>query len=161
VKDQANTYILFSVAETTYALPSENVRHMEMVEQITPVPKAPAYIDGVVFSRGQIVPVVNVRARFGFDRVPHDVRTRLLVVHTGDRAVALLVDSAREFVVIPRASIQPPGNGIAGLSGQYLTGFATLDDRLVLMLDLDELLGGSMTIDAGAAGEPSDAAAPL
>ena len=64
-------YILFIVAGTTYALPSHEVAHVEMVEQITRVPNAPAFVDGVVFSRGQVVPAVNLRARFGFERAPY------------------------------------------------------------------------------------------
>ena len=97
------TYILFSVAGTTYALPSSEVRHMEMVEQVTAVPNAPPFVDGVVFSRGQVVPVVNLRARFGFERARYDLRTRLLVVAGGGPPVGLLVDDAREFVTIPDA----------------------------------------------------------
>jgi chemotaxis signal transduction protein len=64
----ADNYILFTVAGTSYALPSQDVAHVEMIEQITKVPNAPAFVDGVVFSRGQVVPAINMRARFGFDR---------------------------------------------------------------------------------------------
>ena len=131
----ADAYILFSLAGTTYALSSDELRHMEMVEQITPVPNAPDYLEGVVLSRGRIVPVINLRARFGFEKAPLDVSARLLVLQSGDRWVGLLVDSAREFVRIPSESIQPPGNAISGLSAAYLRGIATLDDRLVLVLD--------------------------
>ena len=140
----AETYILFSVAGTTYALSSEDMRHMEMVEQITPVPNSAAYLEGVVLSRGQIVPVLNLRARFGFEKVPNDLRTRLLIVQSQDRWVGLLVDSAREFVKIPSASIQPPGNAITGLSSDYLEGIATVDDRLVLVLNVANVLDTSL-----------------
>ena len=102
------SYILFTVAGTTYALPSGDVRHMEMIEDITRVPNAPAFVDGVVFSRGQVVPVVNLRARFGFERVPLDVRTRLIVVQSAGRLIGLVADAAREFVTIPADAIQPP-----------------------------------------------------
>ena len=74
-----HTYILFSLAGTTYALRSEQVLHMEMLEHVTPVPNAPAFVEGVVFSRGQVVPVINLRARFGFERIDSTLRTRLLV----------------------------------------------------------------------------------
>jgi len=136
----SGSYILFTVAGTTYALPSEDVRHMEMIEQITPVPNAAPSVEGVVFSRGQIVAVLNLRVRFGFERVPHDARTRLLVVQSQDRWVGLVVDSAREFVSIPPTAIQPPSHGIAGLSGRYLEGIATLGDRVVLILNVAEIL---------------------
>jgi purine-binding chemotaxis protein CheW len=152
----ADAYILFSIAGTTYALSSEDMRHMEMVEQITPVPNAPDYLEGVVLSRGEIVPVVNLRARFGFDRVPHDLATRLLMLRSGDRSVAVLVDSAREFVKIPGAAIEPPSNAIAGTSGRYLRGIATMDSRLILVLDAASLLDTATMTGNGA--EPGSAA---
>jgi purine-binding chemotaxis protein CheW len=136
----ARTYILLSVAGTTYALHSHEVRHMEMVDQVTAVPNAPAFVEGVVFSRGQVVPVVNLRVRFGFDRIARDLRTRLLVVEVGGRTIGLLADQAREFVPIPEASIQPPSDAIGGLSGNYLDGVATLGDRIVLILNLRHVI---------------------
>jgi purine-binding chemotaxis protein CheW len=133
-------YILFVVAATTYALPSQDVAHVEMVEQVTRVPNAPVFVDGVVFSRGQVVPAVNLRARFGFERTPHDMRTRLLVVQAGGRSIGLLTDECREFLVIPAGSIHPPGEGLTGISADYLAGIATIGDRLIVVLNLEQLL---------------------
>src|SRR3569623_1108963 len=90
------SFIFFELAGTTYAVETQAVQQMEMVEQITPVPNAPAFVDGVVFARGQVVPVVNLRARFGFPRIANDAKTRLIVGSQDDRTVGLLVDSARE-----------------------------------------------------------------
>jgi purine-binding chemotaxis protein CheW len=129
-------YILFSVAGTTYALPSHQVRHMEMVEQVTAVPNAPPFVEGVVFSRGQVVPVINLRVRFGFERAARDLRSRLLVVEAAGRIVGLLADDAREFMPIADAAINPPGDAIAGLSGNYLEGVTTAGDRIVFILNL-------------------------
>ncbi len=136
----AHTYILFTVAGTSYAVRSHQVQHMEMVEHVTPVPNAPAFIEGVVFSRGQVVPVMNLRVRFGFDRIARDLRTRLLVVQHGERRVALMADDAREFSTIADAAIHPPHDAIGGLSGNYLAGVATLGERIVLILDLREVV---------------------
>ncbi len=133
-------FIVFSLAGTDYALRSRDVAHVEMVERITPVPNAASFVEGVVFSRGVVVPVINLRTRFGFDRSPIDVRSRLLVVDRDGRRVALLVDGAREFLTIPADAIQPPHEGISGLSGRYLQGIATLGQRVVLVLDAAELL---------------------
>lgn len=134
------TFILFGVAGTTYALRSRDVAHVEMVEQVTAVPNAVPFVDGVVFSRGEVVPALNLRARFGFEKTPYDLSTRLLVVRAGDRTVGLVVDAAREFVAIDPASIQPPATALTGLSGRYLEGVANMGDRLVLILDLTEVL---------------------
>jgi len=136
----ADSYILFELAGTTYGLRSQEVKHMELVEQITPVPNAPAFVEGVVFSRGQVIPAINLRMRFGFPRQEHTARSRLIVVDAGQRSVGLLVDSAREFRNLPAESIQPPSESIAGLSGKYLRGIAIVGERLILLLDIKEVL---------------------
>jgi len=136
----AETYILFSVAATTYALRSHDVAHVEMIEQVTRVPNAAAFVDGVVFSRGVVVPALNLRARFGFERAPHGVSSRLIVVRHSGRTVGLVVDAAREFASIDAASIHPPAAALTGLSGRYLEGVANLGDRLVLVLNLEAIL---------------------
>jgi purine-binding chemotaxis protein CheW len=133
-------YILFSVAGTLYALPTERIAHIEMVEHVTRVPNAPRFVDGVVFSRGEVVPAVSLRARFGFERAAFDTRTRLIVVRSGSRVVGLIVDAAREFTTIPESAIKPPHDAITGLSGEYLRGIATLADRLIVVLDIDAIL---------------------
>ena len=135
-----DTYIVFSIAGTTYALSSQEVAHVELVEDVTAVPNAPAYIDGVVFSRGAVVPALNLRARFGFAKAPYDARTRLIVVQRGSRSIGMVVDSAREFIRIPPDAVQPPSEGLNALSGKYLRGVATLGDRMILVLDAEQIL---------------------
>jgi purine-binding chemotaxis protein CheW len=134
-------YILFELAGTTYGVRSQVVQQMEMVEHITPVPNAPAFVEGVVFLRGQVIPALNLRQRFGFPKAPYDLRTRLIVVRAAGRTVGLIVDNAREFVPIGGETIQPPPEGIAGLSGHYLSGIATLGERLALILDIEAVIG--------------------
>lgn len=144
----ADNFILFLLAGTTYALRTRDVAHVEMVEQITGVPNAPDFVDGVVFSRGQVVPALNLRARFGFERIPNDLRTRLLVVQSEGRSVGLVVDSAREFLGIAPDAIQPPGQALTGISGRYIEGIANIGDRLILVLDLREILSVAQSISA-------------
>lgn len=136
-------FILFELGKTLYGIPSRLVQQMEMIDQITPVPKAPAFVEGVILSRGQVIPAMNLRVRFGFDRIAHDTRTRLIVVNTGGRTIGLVVDTAREFVSIPTEVIQPPPEKLSGLSGKYLAGIAKLGSRLILILDIQEILNFS------------------
>ena len=138
-------HILFTVAGTTYALPSHQVAHIDLVEQVTKVPNAAPFVDGVVFSRGQIVPAINMRARFGFERTAFDLRTRFLVATSADRSVGLLVDSCREFLNIDSSAIHPPADALGGGQANYITGIATVDGRMIVILNLERLL---------AAGEP-------
>jgi purine-binding chemotaxis protein CheW len=148
---RTGSYILLTVSGTTYAVPSGQVRHVEMIEEITQVPNAPAFVDGVVFSRGQVVPVVNLRARFGFDRAPFDLRSRLIVVQSGTRMIGLAADAAREFVNIPSDAIQPPNEALTGMSGRYVEGVASIGDRLILVLGLDRILNSAEAQSVGLA----------
>ena len=120
-----------------------------MVEQVTRVPNAAPFVDGVVFSRGQVVPAVNLRSRFGFERAPYDLRTRLIVVQAGGRSVGLIVDEGREFLRLPASAIQPPQESLAGLSSRYVKGIASVKDRLILVLKLDQLAELRRAADRG------------
>src|SRR5689334_15659493 len=135
-----DTYIVFEIAGTSYAVQSLTVQQIEMIEHITPLPNAPPFIDGVVFTRGQVIPALNLRARFGFDRVPHTNRTRLLVVNSGGRTVGLVVDTAREFIAIAPDSIQPPSQSLAGVSAEYLKGTVNVDRRIILVVSLENII---------------------
>jgi purine-binding chemotaxis protein CheW len=149
MSDQSSdTFILLSVMGTTYALRSDQVQHMEMVEQVTRVPNAAPFVDGVVFSRGQVVPAVNLRARFGFERAAYDLRTRLVVVNAKGRQVGLIVDDGREFVRLPANAITPPQESLSGLSSQYVEGIVSLNGRLILVLNLEQLLEFSVPLVA-------------
>ena len=133
-------FILFELAGTTYGVRSRLVQQIEMIEHVTPVPNAPAAVEGVVLARGQVIPALNLRARFGFARIAFDLRSRLVVVSTAGRTLGLIVDSAREFLRIPETAIEPPPEAITGLSGKYLEGVATIKDRIILILNLDEVI---------------------
>lgn len=134
------TYVLFELAGTVYAIPSAEVRQLEMIEHITPVPNAPEAVEGVVFSRGQVIPALSLRKRFGFPKADYDMRSRLVVVSVGERSLGLIVDSAREFKRIPADSISPPPDTIAETTGKYISGITSDGDRLILILDLAELI---------------------
>jgi purine-binding chemotaxis protein CheW len=119
-----------------------------MVDEVASVPNAHAAVEGVVLVRGQVIPAMNLRTRFGFDKIERDLRSRLVVINTGTRVVGLVVDTAREFLKIPLETIEAPPEVITGLSGQYLEGIATIGERLILILNLDAVLDLDYEIDA-------------
>lgn len=136
----SETYVLFELAGTTYGLRTGEVQHMEMIERITPVPNTSTAVEGVVFSRGQVIPIVNLRVRFGLPREQLTMRSRLIIVQVQQRLVGLMVDAAREFSAIPDEVIRPIHEAVTGMEGNYLKGIATLGERLVLLLDLEATL---------------------
>ena len=144
-----DTFVLFELAGTTYGVRSSDVRQLEMIEHITPVPNAAKTLEGVVFSRGQVIPAISLRSRFGFEKIPYDLRTRLLVVDVDGRTIGLIVDSAREFRNIPAESISPPPEGLAAMSGQYLQAIATDGENTILLLDLSEVVKNDVPETAG------------
>lgn len=133
-------YILFELEGTTYGIQSRFVQKIEMLESITPVPNAPQYVDGVMFSRGQVIPVINLRTRLGMGKKEYDLRTRVVVVRYRERITGLIVDSAREYMNIPSGIIQPAPQFITGLSGTYLEGIARMDERIVLIFNAEGIL---------------------
>ena len=150
-------YVLFEISGTTYGIPSADVRHIEMVEHVTPVPNASSAIDGVVFSRGQVIPALNLRTRFGFAREAHTLRTRLVCVQLGERVVGLIVDAAREFLRIPAEMVRPIEQTLTGISGNYLRAVANLGERLILLLDLDAVLDVDLNEPAPPTAAPATA----
>src|SRR5580698_5166751 len=136
----AESYVLFEVAGNTYGLPSRNVRHIDMFEHVTVVPNANPAIDGVVFSRGQVIPALNLRVRFGFPRKENTLRTRIVFATIHERTVGLIVDSARDFKSFSSDSLRPIEKTLTGINDKYLTAVTKLGDKLVLILDLEAVL---------------------
>jgi len=133
-------FILFELAGTTYGVRSRFVQQIEMIDDVATVPNAHPAVEGVVLIRGQVIPALNLRQRFGFERIERDLRSRLVVINSGERVVGLIVDTAREFIKIPTESIEPPPEALTGLTGEYLEGIAAIKERMVLVLNLDAVL---------------------
>lgn len=135
-----DTYIIFELNGSAYAVRSSDVQHVEMLEHVTPVPNTVAAVDGVVFSRGQVIPAINLRVRFGLPRQAHTPQTRLIFLKVEQRVVALIVDAAREFQRIPTEGIKPIQETLVGIEGNYVEGVATLKGRSVLILNVGSVL---------------------
>lgn len=135
-----DNYIIFELGGSTYAVRSADVLHIDMIEHVTPVPHAADAVEGIVFSRGQVIPAVDLRTRFGLPRQPPTPQSRLIFLHVQKRTVALIVDSAREFRSLPGDSVRPIDETLHGIRGNYLQGVVTIGDRLVLILDLPAVL---------------------
>src|SRR4030095_3592744 len=148
-------FVLFELVNTTYAVRSAFVSRLEMVEVVTPVPNATPSLEGVVLSRGKIIPAVNLRARFGFSKIPYDIRTRLIVVEADNRTVGLIVDAAREFTRLAGEAIHAAPHAIANLNGDYLEGIANIGGRMILVLRLEEILKIADELPTGKAANES------
>jgi chemotaxis signal transduction protein len=143
---QSTSFVLFEVSGSTWGVRSEAVQSVEMAGHVTAVPNALPFVEGITLTRGQVIPRINLRVRFGFPAIPTNLRARMIVVRSKNRTAGMLVDSAREFISIPADAIQPPDAsnhaGASGFSIKYLEGIATLGTRIVLILKLEEVIEG-------------------
>lgn len=138
--NEKSSFIIFSVAGTTYAIDSKYVQLMEMIENITPVPTTPDYVDGVMYSRGHVIPVINLRVKFGLEKIPYDLKTRVMVIRNNDRTIGLIADSAKEYLNLPSSAIQPAPELISGFNASWLEGVARPGERTILIINVNELM---------------------
>lgn len=141
-------FILFELAGTTYGVRSNSVQQIEMIDDVASVPNAHPAVEGVALVRGQVIPALNLRTRFGFEKIERSLRSRLVVINTGTRVVGMLVDTAREFIKLAPESIEPPPEALTGLSGKYLEGIATAGERMILILNLAAVLDLDYELEA-------------
>ena len=110
---------------------------------VTHVPRAPQFMEGVINLRGQLIPIIDLRARFGMPRAEHTKNTRIVVTEIGSKRVGMVVDSVSEVLRLPLAQIEPAPDMIAGVDTEYIRGVGKIDDRLIILLDLAKIITGS------------------
>lgn len=127
----------------TYGVPISLVREIVRVPEITAVPNAQKYVEGVINLRGKIISVVDLRKRFGETDVEPNKRNRIVVVELENRTVGLIVNAASEVLKIPPSDIEPPSSVFLNDDNDYVTGVGKLKNRLVILLDLNKVLNSS------------------
>ena len=134
-------HVVFKVGDSEYALPASAVLQMETYTGVTVVPGARAYVAGIVQVRGRLVPVIDLRARFGLPKGESGIDQRLVVGTHGERAVALLVDAAREVVKLDETTLRPPPEMVSQEAHGMVKAVAQVGKRLVLLLDFAKVIG--------------------
>src|ERR1700722_16424735 len=128
------------IGRETFGLPISMVREVVRVPEITAVPNAPAHIEGVINLRGRIIPILDLRKRFGEKDLEPNKKNRVVVVELEARAIGLIVNSASEGLRIPPSDIEPPHNIFQEGELNFITGVGKLKGRLIMMLDLNRIL---------------------
>jgi purine-binding chemotaxis protein CheW len=132
--------VVFQLGAELYGVEIARVHEIIRHQTVTTVPRAPIFVEGVINLRGKVIPVVDLRRRFGLPTADHTRATRIVVVEIGDQVVGMVVDSVSEVLRINTSTIEPPNPVVAGIDSEYLNGIAKLPDRLVILLDLDRVL---------------------
>ncbi len=139
-KKNSSQFVGFTLADQEYAFRIAEIQEIVILDRITRVPQVPEYVDGVSNLRGKIIPIINLRRLLGLPPKPADRETRTIVVNVGGRTMGCTVDMVSRVMRIPTESIQPAPETIAADEGHYIAGFAKLDGRLMILLDIDRLL---------------------
>ena len=132
--------VVFQLGAELYGVEIARVHEIIRLQAITRVPRAPAFVEGIINLRGKVIPVVDLRRRFGLPTAEHTRASRIVVVEIGDQVVGLIVDAVSEVLRIAGATVEPPSPVVAGPESEYLHGIAKLPERLVMLLDLDRVL---------------------
>lgn len=132
--------VTFRIGEEEFGVDILAVQEIIRLLQITPVPRAPASIEGVINLRGKVIPVVNMRSRFSLPARQATSQTRIVVMELEEKIVGFLVDAVSEVLRIPAATVEEPPPVVAGIGSEYIRGVGKLDGRLLILLDLTHLM---------------------
>ncbi len=151
--------VVFTLASETYGVDIGAVREIIQMQKITKVPRTADFVEGVINLRGRVIPVVDLRKRFGFPTVERNKDTRIVVVDIGGQDIGVVVDAVTEVLRVTTDSIAPPASIITTAESDYLLGVAKLAERLIILLDLRKALsvadhGEQLEEDAGNAAAP-------
>lgn len=131
--------VSFKIGDEEFGIDILRVQEINRMLEITQVPNAPEFVEGVVNLRGRIIPVVDFRARIGMQRREADGKTRIIVVDLENQTVGFIVDEVSEVLRIPGDITEPPPPLIGGINSEYITAVGKLEDRMLILLDLEKM----------------------
>jgi purine-binding chemotaxis protein CheW len=134
--------VTFSIGEEEFGVDILRVQEIIRMMEITKVPRAPDFVEGVINLRGKVIPIVDLRQRFNLEKREHDKHTRIIVIEISNMIVGFVVDAVSEVLRIPADTVEPPPAVVSGLESEYISGVGKLEDRLLILLDLNRLLTG-------------------
>ena len=142
-------YLSFILGQEEYGVNIQKVQEIKGWDTVTRVPYSPSYVLGVINLRGSIVPVIDLRIRFGLERIAHDATTVIIVVHVpgerGERTVGMVVDAVSDVHDIAAEAIRQPPDALGSVERVFVRGLACLDGKMLILLDVDGLVLASVS----------------
>lgn len=137
---ESREFLVFSLGDEEYAIDILKVQEIRGYENVTRIANAPDFIKGVTNLRGVIVPIVDLRIKFHLDKVEYGGQTVVIVVNVADRVVGIVVDGVSDVMTLTPDQIKPAPEFGVTLSSDFLSGLGSLDDRMLVLVDIDKLL---------------------
>ncbi|HBL35268.1 MAG TPA: chemotaxis protein CheW [Firmicutes bacterium] len=140
-QEETTQIIIFKLGEEEFGVNILQVREIEKLDQgITRVPRAPHFVEGIINLRGEIIPIVDLRARFGLTLPELGLNSRVIIVEVGEAQVGMLVDAVVEVLRVPVSAIESAPTITKGVDSYFLAGVVNIDERLIVLLNLERTL---------------------
>lgn len=133
--------VVFSLANEFFGIDIATVQEIVRMQTVTRLPNTPDFMEGVTNLRGKVIPVIDLRKRFGLPRQEHTGATRIIVVEIHGIIAGMIVDAVQEVLRVPADQIEPLNEIKSQVSAEYLLGVAKVEDRLIVLLDLNKIWG--------------------
>lgn len=153
IVEQEEQLVVFSLFDEEFGLDIKQVREIIKLPSITKLPHVSSFIEGVTNIRGDIIPVISLRKRFSIADIEASITTRVIIVDLDNSQVGLIVDAVTEVLRLPQSAIEPPPRSVAGLKAEYLKGVGKIDDRLIILLEVNKILTTDEQIELKDMGE--------
>lgn len=137
--------VTFSLGTEEFGVDIMCVQEIIRIPPITRVPKAPSYVEGVINLRGNVIPVVSLRSRFGMERVEDTELSRIVVLQIQSKVFGIRVDAVTEVLRLDSEGIEPPPQVTMGMDSQFIRGVGKIGERLLILLDLTHIMGGEIS----------------
>ena len=132
--------VSFNLGKEEFAVDILKIQEINRMVEITKVPKSPEFVEGVINLRGKVIPIIDLRKRFSLPKSESTRQTRIVVVDIDNKIVGLVVDAVSEVLRLPAKTVEPPPPIVAGIDSEYISGVGKLEDRLLILLELDKVL---------------------
>lgn len=140
VSSEEMQLVSFNIGSEEFGVEILKVQEINRMVDITKVPQAPHYVEGVINLRGKVIPIIDLRKRFNLEIKAHDKNTRIVVVDINGSIMGMIVDAVSEVLRLPADTIEPPPELVTGINSEYIKGVAKLKDRLLIFLDLSQVV---------------------
>jgi purine-binding chemotaxis protein CheW len=132
--------VSFRLADEEYGIEITKIQEIILMGEITRVPQTPPYVKGLINLRSNVIPILDLRLRFSLPEGAASDDTRIMVVNVKGKTIGLIVDAVSEVLRVSQEQIAPPPPTVAGLGRDYLIGLAKLENRLLILLDIDKIM---------------------
>ncbi len=132
--------VSFRLANEEYGVDIMRVQEIILMGKVTRVPEVPEFICGLINLRGHVIPIVDLRMRFGLDASTESEDTRIVVLNVGSRTIGIVVDAVNEVLRIQPDQVEPPPSSIAGVDQEYIRGLVKFESKLLILLDIENIL---------------------